>query len=85
MAGAVTAVVLVAVPGAGGAAAAEPAQAAPAGDVPVAGEHQSGVGHASLDKDYRTGRVTPDARQRGRVASGTRFNALGTPSALGPG
>ena len=28
---------------------------------------------------------SPSARQRGLTASGTRFNALGTPSALGPG
>ncbi len=44
------------------------------------GEHE----HVSLDQDNRRGTVAPDARQRG-AAPGVRFNALGTPSAEGPG
>ncbi|GLH97152.1 M36 family metallopeptidase [Phytohabitans aurantiacus] len=57
------------------------AGAAPAAPAPAAG--LAAETHESKDKDNRAGRVAPSAQQRG-LASGARFNSLGTPSALGP-
>ncbi|MEJ3743926.1 hypothetical protein WEI85_11610 [Actinomycetes bacterium KLBMP 9797] len=55
-----------------------PADAAPSAPPGLAHEE-----HSSLDLDNRPGRAVPSARQRS-LAGGARFNALGTPSALGP-
>jgi extracellular elastinolytic metalloproteinase len=46
-----------------------------------------GEGHGQRDKDNRAGTAQPTARQRtlaGRVGAAVRWNALGTPVAVGP-
>ncbi|GAA4707890.1 M36 family metallopeptidase [Phytohabitans rumicis] len=60
---------------AGTASAAAPAPR----DLGLAGET-----HVSRDVDNREGRAAPSALQRGLAGNAVRFNALGTPSALGP-
>src|SRR2546430_11219096 len=52
----------------------------------VSGPDLLGAGHGARDKDNRVGTAAPSARQRalaGRIGA-VRWNALGTPSALGP-
>lgn len=80
---AAAALILSGLPGSASAANAGPA--GPAGSSSAAGGLAvAGDGHGPLDRDNRTGRVAPNARQRA-LGGQARFNTLGTPSALGSG
>src|SRR5829696_2545762 len=68
--------------------AASPAGAEPRTD-PVRAQSSNdflGDGHGARDVDNRAGAVTPTAQQRSLAGTfgKVRFNALGTPHALGP-
>src|SRR5947199_3185928 len=64
-----------------------PAGAAPAREAPrVSGSDLLGEGHGTRARDNRVGTAAPTARQgmlAGRIGT-VRWNALGTPAALGP-
>ncbi|MFI5841401.1 M36 family metallopeptidase [Catenuloplanes sp. NPDC051500] len=62
----------------------QPATPAEAGTSMREAAPQGEQEHESLDLDNRRGVVAPNSRQRS-AAPGVRFNALGTPSAEGPG
>ncbi|RKR91039.1 fungalysin metallopeptidase (M36) [Micromonospora pisi] len=82
----VTAVVLAATLPGGTPATAAPETATPA--TPAAAKDAFDHGHQARDKDNRRGTAAPSSTQRsvaGKVDPSVRWNALGTPHALGPG
>jgi hypothetical protein len=83
MAAALVAVAVVAGPTGGGATAG----AAPGTGAPTASLHSIdgyAEGHGPRDIDNRTGSLAPTGQQRALAGASVSFNALGTPSALGP-